>query len=811
MALRKLRFDDFRLDPARRELRRGDERLTLPPKVFDCIAYLAEHRDRAVGRDELIAAVWGRAEVADNLLDQIMLRARRALGDTEGERRIIRTVPRFGYAWVAPTEPLDEEAAPAPGAAEATAPASASLPAAPAATSALPASPSQQDASAPAPVPPRRRWRRVRWAAAALLLAGLLGWAGYALRGRDAAPPRAQPPANLALLLPVTIEADAKFAWARLGAMELIADRLRAAGQPMLPSDNVVALARGLRGAQPDAAELEGIVGTTAAHLVMQAHATLSAGYWRVSVDSLHGRDPPLHAEGEARDLMDAARAAADGAARALGLVPPADDELLSPRERALAGVLQQAEAAALADQPDTARALLDSLDAAQRALPEVRFRRAALDFQSGRLDEAQAGFQALLDSSSAQDDPLFRARVLGGLGNIAARRDDYAAEERHADAAIALLGDLPPSSELGRALTGRANARSAQFRFDDAVADFAQARVVLESVGDRFGLARIDANLGILEARRERYAEALPLLENAAARLATFHDLSSELFVRVAGTYAQLALLDPAAALAGEPRLRELVAREPSAQYRRYATLARVDALDANGRLADAQMLLQDVLDDARRDGDGALLGSARVVAARMALARGDAAQAAQLARAALAEPWDAEMPRERAAAWRVLVRAQLAAGDAAAAAASAAAFAAWARQDGTPPARLLATLAAAERAVAAGDGAAARTAFENALALADAGRLPADLLEVCSAYADWLIRSGELQPAGIVAARVARWAPRSYEAALLQARLYRALGQDAPWRDALAQARRLAGERRLPPALDDEATAGR
>jgi len=550
MALRKLRFDDFRLDPARRELRRGDERLTLPPKVFDCIAYLAEHRDRAVGRDELIAAVWGRAEVADNLLDQIMLRARRALGDTEGERRIIRTVPRFGYAWVAPTEPLDEEAAPAPGAAEATAPASASLPAAPAATSALPASPSQQDASAPAPVPPRRRWRRVRWAAAALLLAGLLGWAGYALRGRDAAPPRAQPPANLALLLPVTIEADAKFAWARLGAMELIADRLRAAGQPMLPSDNVVALARGLRGAQPDAAELEGIVGTTAAHLVMQAHATLSAGYWRVSVDSLHGRDPPLHAEGEARDLMDAARAAADGAARALGLVPPADDELLSPRERALAGVLQQAEAAALADQPDTARALLDSLDAAQRALPEVRFRRAALDFQSGRLDEAQAGFQALLDSSSAQDDPLFRARVLGGLGNIAARRDDYAAEERHADAAIALLGDLPPSSELGRALTGRANARSAQFRFDDAVADFAQARVVLESVGDRFGLARIDANLGILEARRERYAEALPLLENAAARLATFHDLSSELFVRVAGTYAQLALLDPAAAL---------------------------------------------------------------------------------------------------------------------------------------------------------------------------------------------------------------------------------------------------------------------
>ncbi len=72
----QLRFERFLLDPARRELRRDDELLNLPPKVFDCIAYLAEHRERAVGRDELIAAVWGRTEVADNLLDQIMLRAR---------------------------------------------------------------------------------------------------------------------------------------------------------------------------------------------------------------------------------------------------------------------------------------------------------------------------------------------------------------------------------------------------------------------------------------------------------------------------------------------------------------------------------------------------------------------------------------------------------------------------------------------------------------------------------------------------------------------------------------------------------------
>jgi len=92
MSSAKLRFGDFVLDPARRELRRAGEGVALPPKVFDCIAYLATHRERAVGRDELIASVWGRAEITDNLLDQVMLRARRALGDTGEERRVIRTL-----------------------------------------------------------------------------------------------------------------------------------------------------------------------------------------------------------------------------------------------------------------------------------------------------------------------------------------------------------------------------------------------------------------------------------------------------------------------------------------------------------------------------------------------------------------------------------------------------------------------------------------------------------------------------------------------------------------------------------------------
>ncbi|MCQ4164650.1 winged helix-turn-helix domain-containing protein [Tahibacter harae] len=94
------RFGEFDLDPAARELRRGTERVELPGSAFDGLVYLIAQRDRAVGRDELMAAIWGRADVADSLLGQTLVRLRRALGDNGETQQWIRTVPRFGYRWV---------------------------------------------------------------------------------------------------------------------------------------------------------------------------------------------------------------------------------------------------------------------------------------------------------------------------------------------------------------------------------------------------------------------------------------------------------------------------------------------------------------------------------------------------------------------------------------------------------------------------------------------------------------------------------------------------------------------------------------
>ena len=104
MTLPLLRFGAFELDPAARELRRDGERLELPSSAFDGLVYLIRHRDRAVGRDELMAAIWGRADVADSLLGQTLVRLRRTLGDSGDTQQWIRTVPRFGYRWIGAVE-----------------------------------------------------------------------------------------------------------------------------------------------------------------------------------------------------------------------------------------------------------------------------------------------------------------------------------------------------------------------------------------------------------------------------------------------------------------------------------------------------------------------------------------------------------------------------------------------------------------------------------------------------------------------------------------------------------------------------------
>src|ERR1700760_5002864 len=52
-------FDNYALDPDRRELRSGATAVAMEPQVFDLLVYLIRHREHVVSRDELIESIWG--------------------------------------------------------------------------------------------------------------------------------------------------------------------------------------------------------------------------------------------------------------------------------------------------------------------------------------------------------------------------------------------------------------------------------------------------------------------------------------------------------------------------------------------------------------------------------------------------------------------------------------------------------------------------------------------------------------------------------------------------------------------------------
>lgn len=765
------RFGEFRLDPATRELRRGGAPVALPPRAFDCIVYLLEHRDRAVGRDELIAAVWGRADIGDGMLGQTVLSARRALDDTGKDQHCIRTVFRFGYHWVAATVEDDRGVD-------------------------LPVTPPPAGAGA---APGRARARR-RWLAPAALLSAGLALGAAAVWHRAKSPDRpAASRTGLVLVMPVSVTAGAGFDWVRLGLMDLVAARLRTVGLAVVPSDNVVALSAPRDAGTP--LQPAALAAATGASLIVETQAELSGGHWQVTLRTVRGRQPPLLASGRSDDVLAAARQASDELARQLGYRQAQPDGGPEAAD-ALAPVLQQVDAAILTDRLDAARALLESTGTAGRRQPQAQLRLAQIDYQSGRFAAAESGYAAIAAAVSAEQDPVLHARALTGLGVLAAQRDSRALAMRRFDEAIALLRRESAPDALGKALNGHAAVAMLSGQREQALQDIAEARLAFENAGDLLALAVLDSNLGAIDMQREHYADAEPAFARAAQRFATFGVNAAELNARTAIAELELALLRPHDALAQEPRLRELVAAVADPARRRNGELTRIEILAANGRVQAATSALADVRGAAERSADRSARARAQAITARLALDAGDVATAATAAATALTLFTDADDARERARCWRLRSRALLDASDRTQAAAAVAGLEAFAAHDASPAARFYAGLARADLAAAAGD-AGAGTLYQHALAAADAGGIPLDTREAARAYVRWLLQAGELARAGAVAERLTGWAERDFPSALLQLRVQHALGHPGPWRSSLARARALAGERAIPSGL--------
>jgi DNA-binding winged helix-turn-helix (wHTH) protein/tetratricopeptide (TPR) repeat protein len=113
----RLAFADCELDLGRQELRRAGQLVALEPQVFDVLAYLARQGDRLVAKNELLDEVWGHRFVSESTLTSRIKSARRAVGDTGRDQRVIRTIYGRGYRFVAPVAdaPPARMPAPAPG------------------------------------------------------------------------------------------------------------------------------------------------------------------------------------------------------------------------------------------------------------------------------------------------------------------------------------------------------------------------------------------------------------------------------------------------------------------------------------------------------------------------------------------------------------------------------------------------------------------------------------------------------------------------------------------------------------------------
>jgi DNA-binding winged helix-turn-helix (wHTH) protein len=95
-----LRFGDCALDPETPELRRGGEAVPLSPRAFRLLVLLLRSRPRALSHQRLRDALWPDTLVGYTSLAKLVSEARKAIGDHENATPLVRTVARFGYAFV---------------------------------------------------------------------------------------------------------------------------------------------------------------------------------------------------------------------------------------------------------------------------------------------------------------------------------------------------------------------------------------------------------------------------------------------------------------------------------------------------------------------------------------------------------------------------------------------------------------------------------------------------------------------------------------------------------------------------------------
>lgn len=757
------RFSEYLLDCDARELRHDGLAVVVPARVFACLQHLLEHRERAVSRDELAMAIFARDNVSDAQLSQIILRARRAVGDDGQEQRVIRTVPSFGFRWVAEVVPVAAAEQPAPD-------------------SGMDEAPSPAAESAPSPVArPRRLWRGIAVLFAIALLAAATWWWVTARPDADPAP---QPGAGAFIVLPTELEQGADIAWARLGLMDFIGDRLRRAGLPVAASDSVLSLMYAHSGERIEPARLRDEV---AGDWVVHSRAMRRGSGWRVEITAEGRDDAARHAFGEHADLVRAADQACGRLLAALGRDATGPDVDAGLSER-----LQRAQAALLSNELDAARRILAEAPPAQRNDPNLRLRLAQVDFRAGLYPKVRDEVERLLRIEAAET-PLFRAQVLLLRAGIDRRLDHRASAERDYTQVLALVGPGGDIVLQGDALNGRGMVRSLLGDYDGALEDLGQARILAARTGDPLAVARVDASLGFLEKVRGRPAQAAEYIARTLGEFRRFGAIYELVSMSVALAETRLLLLQPDEARASIEQAWALRARISDPSQLTNIALGRAEAMVRQGAFSAAESMLDSEAAGPTLNSD---LHRADALRIEMAWRRGEPAAAVRIADGVLTQ-WHAEARAERLFRVRWMRhQAALEAGlplraDEAPRPASDDTGYAWD------------WLLVAMTAQAQDRDADAGHAYRIAVGRAEQDGVPEEVAQAVYAGTVWLLAHDDRAEATALVGRIAPWARQDFDLALLQTQLLHALGQADAWSIALQDAKRLAGERVIPVAL--------
>jgi DNA-binding winged helix-turn-helix (wHTH) protein/TolB-like protein len=104
----RVRFGSFEFDHTNGELRRDGMLIRLQAQPAMVLSHLLAYAGEAVSREELHHAIWGDDTFVDfeRGLNVCIAQVRSALSDESTSPRFIRTVPRRGYQFIHPVEPI---------------------------------------------------------------------------------------------------------------------------------------------------------------------------------------------------------------------------------------------------------------------------------------------------------------------------------------------------------------------------------------------------------------------------------------------------------------------------------------------------------------------------------------------------------------------------------------------------------------------------------------------------------------------------------------------------------------------------------